>query len=167
MMKANISLELTKEDLEYEVQNLISEIAKNEIKNIVRSKADQMIEEELKDKISPIVEAYLENAKIKYDSRDRNIDTYISGIIKDYLDEKVYVYSKSSDKLSEVYKKSSDNSGKSTRASMWVTKKAIESVDTYFYEEIQNLVEEKVKQIAPTKEEIEEIIKREIKERFS
>lgn len=172
-LKANINLELSKEDLNYELQNLVSEIATEQIKKMVKKEAESMVKQEVKRIISPIVDSYLENALvgreyISYHSNDisrRNVDEYIKSIIVSYLDEPVYVYSKNSSELSKRYWKSSDNSDK-TRAERWVNEKAKEFIDNGLFKNIESEIEDIVKSLTPSEEEIQEIIKREVRAKF-
>jgi hypothetical protein len=173
MMKANINLEIYKEDLNCELENLVSEIASEQIKKLVKEKAEKLVEQEVKRIVSPIVDSYLEDAQvgreyISYHSNDvsrRNVDEYIKRIIKDYLDEPVYLYSKDSSELSKRYWKSSEKSGK-TRAERWVTEKARRFVDNELFVKIENTMDQVVKTLIPSEETINEIIKNEVKERF-
>ena len=173
-MKANITLELTKEDLSYELEKLISEIASEEIRNMVKEKVDLMVEQEIKRIIAPIVDSYLENAQVgrEYvpynDSTPtrRHVDDYIKKILMNYLDEPCYVYSRDSSELSKRYWKSSEGGERTTRAEHWIKDKVREYVDRELFQVIENKINETVKALIPSKEEIDEIIKREIKERL-
>lgn len=171
-MKANINLEIDKEDLNYELRNLVEEIAADEIEKLVKTHAEQMVKEEVKRIISPIVDSYLESADVgreySYHSdvvSRRNVDEYIKTIIIRYLDEPVYLYSRSSSKLSERYNKSSEKS-EATRSERWVNEKAREFVDKELFVKLENRIDEVVKSLVPSEEKINEIIKNELHEKF-
>ncbi|NYV64613.1 hypothetical protein HYI36_05045 [Bacillus sp. Gen3] len=173
-MKANVNLEISKEDLNDELRHLISEIASDEIRRMVREESDQMIKEEIKRIVSPIVDSYLESAQvgrenISYHSNDisrRHVDEYIKRLIVSYLDEPVYLYSRDSSELSKRYWKASDKNDK-TRAERWVNEKARSFVDNELFRKIEIRIEEVVKSLIPSEEEIHEIIKREVVAKFS
>ncbi|PAD84975.1 hypothetical protein CHH57_02025 [Niallia circulans] len=171
-MKANINLEIDKEDLNYELRSLVEEIAADEIRKLVKAHAEQMVKEEVKKIIAPIVDSFLETAEVgreySYHSNAvsrRNVDEYVKTIIIRYLDEPVYLYSRSSSKLSERYNKSSEKS-EATRSERWVNEKAREFVDKELFVKLEKRIEEVVKSLVPSEELINEIIKKEIQMRF-
>lgn len=172
-MKANINLEISKEDLNYELENLVAEIASEQIEKMVREKAESMVEQEVKRIIAPIVDSYLQTVIVgeEYQSHHSNkpprtnVDTYIQRTLQKYLDEPCYRYSKSSSELSERYKPSSGD--KTTRAEYWIMDKVREYADNELFQKIDKRVEETVKSVIPNEQEIQEIIKREIQEKFN
>jgi hypothetical protein len=174
-MKANISLEIRKEDLNYELQELISEIASGEIERMVREQAQKMVEEEVKRIISPIVDSYLKTVIVgeEYQSYHSNkpprmeVDKYIKRVLQSYLDEPCYHYSKTSSKLFERYMPSSSGGDRTTRAEHWILDKTREYADKELFLKIENEVEETVKSVIPNEEQIQEIIKREIQAKFN
>lgn len=172
-MKANINLEIGKEDLNYELSNLVSEIASEEIEKMVKAKAAALVEQEIKRIIAPIVDSYLENALVGrsygYHSSDpsrRPVDDYIKSILIKYLDEPCYLYSKTSSKLSERYRPSSSGGTSTTRAEYWIQDKTRRFVDEELFVKMENKIKETVSAVTPSEDEIQEIIKREIKEKF-
>jgi hypothetical protein len=174
-MKANITLEIRKEDLEYELRDLISEIASEEIKVMVRKQAQEMVREEVKKIISPIVDSYLQTAIVgeEYWSHHSNkpprmeVDKYIKRTLQDYLDEPCYRYSKTSTKLSEKYMPSSSGGDRTTRAEHWILDKVREYADKELFLKIENKVTETVKSVIPNDDDIQEIIKRQIQAKFN
>jgi hypothetical protein len=173
-MKANITLEIRKEDLEYELQELISEIASEEIKAMVRKQAQEMVREEVKKIISPIVDSYLQTAIVgeEYSHHSNKpprmeVDKYIKRTLQDYLDEPCYKFSRDSSKLSEKYRPSSSGGDRTTRAEHWIMDKTRAYVDKELFIKIESRIEETVKSIIPKEEQIQEIIKREIQAKFN
>ncbi|MEK5524112.1 hypothetical protein [Heyndrickxia sp. FSL W8-0423] len=174
-MKANISLEIGKEDLEYELQNLVSQIASEEIERMVKQQAQEMVKEEVKKIISPIVDDYLKTVIVgeEYQSYHSSkpprleVDKYIKRVLQDYLDEPCYKFSRDSSKLSEKYRPSSSGGDRTTRAEHWINDKVKQYVDKELFQKIENRIEETVKAVTPNEEEIQEIIKREIQAKFN
>jgi len=173
-MKANINLELDKEDLTYELSNLVSEIATKDITRLVKEKAEKMIEQEIERIISPIVDNYLQNALIgrehlSYHDNSSihrtDVNKYIERTLQRYLDEPSYRFSNTSSEMSKRYMKSSDK-GSKTRAELWVNEKVIKCVDEVLFKKMEDKIEATISEIVPTEEMIEEIIKREIKNKF-
>lgn len=169
-MKANVNLEIDKEDLNYELKELIAEIASNEITRMVRETAQKLVEDEVKRIIAPIVDKYLENALVgrNYNYHERNIserpvDDYIAIVMRKYLDEPVYHYSKTSNELSKKYMPSSSGGEKKTRAEQWVTEKAQQYVDKELFPILEQHLNEIASSIIPSDERIQEIIKAEMK----
>lgn len=133
---------------------------------MVKETAQKLVKEEVKRIVAPIVDSYLETAQVgrehisyhdKGPSR-RDADKYIRSVIMSYLDEPVYLYSKTSEKLSERYAISS-SSGNKTRAELWVIEKAKSILEAEVFEKI-NLI---AKRVLPNEERIQEIIKAELK----
>lgn len=172
-MKANISLEISKEDLNHELENLISEIASEQVEKLVKEKAESMIEQEVKRIIAPIVDSYLQTVIVGEEYRSyhsdkpprTDVDTYIKRTLQKYLDEPCYRYSESSNTLSGRYMPSSGD--RTTRAEYWIMDKVKEYADTELFQKIDNRIEETVKSVIPNEEEIQEIIKREIQAKFN
>ncbi|MDY0394757.1 hypothetical protein ACFSMW_06765 [Virgibacillus halophilus] len=174
-MKANIALEINKNDLNYELEKLVTRIASEEIEIMVREQAQQMVKEEVKKIISPIVDSYLNNAVVgeEYQSYHSSkpprseVDKYIKRVLQDYLDEPCYEFSKSSSKLSEKYRPSASGGTRTTRAEHWIADKARKYVDEELFKKMEMKIEETVKLVTPNEEEVQEIIKREIREKFN
>lgn len=172
-MKANINLEIGKEDLNYELENLVSQIASEQIEKLVKEKAESMVEQEVKRIIAPIVDSYLQTIivgeeHLSYHStkpRRTDVDTYIKRTLQKYLDEPCYKYSKTSNTLSGRYMPSSGD--KTTRAEHWIMDKVREYADNELFQKIDKRVEETVKSVIPNDEEIQAIIKREIQAKFN
>ena len=169
-MKATVNLEIDKEDLNYELKELIAEIASSEVTRLVRETAQKMVEEEVKKIVGPIVDKYLETALVgrEFNYHEKNIskrpvDEYIQCVINKYLSEPVYHYSKTSNDLSKKYMPSSSGGEKKTRAEQWVTEKAQQYVDNELFAILEAKLNEVAKHIIPSEERIQEIIKAEMK----
>jgi hypothetical protein len=172
-MKANITLELSKDDLNYELENLISEIASDQINSMVRKTAEELVRKEVQRIIAPIVDNYLETALVgrEYEYHGshitrRPVDEFIKRVIIDYLDEPCYVYDDKSSKLHEKYNTSSHGGSKTTRAELWVIEKARKYTKEELFGELDKNIENKLKTLLPTKDEINEIIKSRLAEKF-
>jgi hypothetical protein len=174
-MKANISLEISKEDLNYELENLVSEIASEHIGKLVKDKAESMVEHEVKRIIAPIVDSYLKTVIVGEEHRSyhsdkpprTDVDTYIKRTLQKYLDEPCYHYSKTASKLSEKYRPSSSGGTNTTRAEYWIMDKVREYADKELFQKIDARIAETVTAILPSEDEIQKIIRREIQEKFN
>ena len=170
-MKGNIQLEISTDELRYELQSFIEKIAKGEVTRLVAETAKSLVEVEVKKIIAPIVDKHLETALVGRDYEyhewgqitKRPIDDFIVTVLKKYLDEPVYHYSKNSNELSKKYMPSSRGGEKKTRAEQWVTSKAQEYVDTQLFPEMEQEMNEIIAKIVPNKDQIQEIIKAEIR----
>jgi hypothetical protein len=172
-MKANINLELSKDDLNCELENLVAEIAAEQIKKMVKDTAKELVEKEVKRIVSPIVDSYLQAAIVgrEYECNSNHIpkcevDKYIKRTLQNYLDEPCYLYSKSSSNLSKRYKSSSSGGEKTTRAEHWIRDKVREYADTEIFFKIEKSIQVSINKIAPSKEELNEIIKKEISKKL-
>lgn len=173
-MKANITLEIDKEDLNYELEKLVSNIASEQIEKLVKEKAAEMVEQEVKRIIAPIVDSYLQTVVVgeEYKSYHSNkpprtdVDTYIKRTLQNYLDEPCYRYSKTASKMSEKYMPSSSRGDQTTRAEYWIMDKVREYADSELFQKIDVKITETIKAIVPSQDEIQEIIKREIQAKF-
>ncbi|GGJ48883.1 hypothetical protein [Virgibacillus salexigens] len=174
-MKANINLEINKEDLNYELECLVSEVASEQVEKMVREQATEMVREEVEKIISPIVDSYLKTAivgeeykSIHSDKPPRTeVDRYIKRTLQNYLDEPCFVFAKNSNKLSEKYMKSGSGGTKTTRAEHWIIDKTREYADKELFSKIDSQIEETIKSVIPTGEQIQEIIKQEIQNKFN
>lgn len=174
-MKANINLELSKSDLNYELECLVSEIASEQVNKLVKEKAEELVENEVKRIIEPIVDSYLrtvvvgEEYRSMYDDKPprSDVDKYIKRILQNYLDEPCFVFSKTSSKLGERYMPSSSGGSKTTGAEYWIIDKVREYTNTELFEKIEDAIDNKIKQIVPSEDQIQEIIKNEIKAKLN
>lgn len=173
-MEANINLKIDKDDLSYELKELVSEIASEEIRRMVKAVAEKMVRDEVQKVIQPIVDSYLETAQVgrehisyhdKGPSRGE-VDKYIKRIIQDYLDEPAYLYSETSEKLSHKYAISSGH-GNKTRAEMWVIDKSRKYVETELFGKMEESLQLIAKKILPSEEKINEIIQNRVIEIFA
>ncbi|EQB35027.1 hypothetical protein M948_18145 [Virgibacillus sp. CM-4] len=173
-MKANINLEINKEDLNYELECLVSEVASDQVEKMVREQATEMVREEVEKIISPIVDSYLKTAIVGEEYKSfhsdkpprTEVDQYIKRTLQNYLDEPCFVFDKNSNKLSKKYMKSSDGD-RTTRAEHWIMDKAREYADKELFSKIDSQIEETIKSVIPTGEQIQEIIKQEIQNKFN
>lgn len=175
-MKANVTLEIDKEDLNYELRELVRELAGEEVRRMVKAQAQSMVEEEVKRIVAPIVDEYLRDAEVGREHisyhdkgpRRGNVDAFIKRIIKDYLDEPVYVYSKLSEKISERYHITSSKSmSDKTRAELWVIQKSIEFVDKNVFPALEERIKKVAEVIVPSEEKIQELIRAEVLKKFT
>ncbi|MCC2250056.1 hypothetical protein JUJ52_08760 [Virgibacillus sp. AGTR] len=174
-MKANINLEINKEDLNYELECLVSKVASEQVKKMVREQATDMVREEVEKIIAPIVDSYLKTAivgeeykPIHSDKPPRTeVDKYIKRTLQNYLDEPCFRYSNTASKLGEKYMPSSSGGTKTTRAEYWIMDKAREYADKELFSKIDSQIEETIKSVIPTGEQIQEMIKQEIQNKFN
>jgi hypothetical protein len=175
-MKANISMEIYKEDLEHELQEVIRQIAGKEIKEMVKVFAEQMVKEAVGEIVKPIVDEYLEQALVGREHvshhekgpRRQPVDGYIKRIITDYLDEPVYRYSEKDNTISGKYARSSSvGSGEKTRAEMWIIEKTRKFADTELFGQIDIKLQDVASKIIPSEEKLQLMIREEVKARFS
>ncbi|MNW51987.1 hypothetical protein D3C74_294880 [compost metagenome] len=173
-MEANITMKLDKEDLSYELRELVEQLATDEIERMVKAEAEQMVKEEVRRIVAPIVDSYLDKAKVGSEIRSahdrgpfRNeADVFIKRIIQAYLDEEVYLYAKDSEKLSEKYAISSGY-GNKTRAELWVIEKARNYADTELLGKMNEHIDQTLKEIMPSKEQIQAMINEAVKNKFN
>lgn len=175
-MKANINLEIDKEDLNEELRDLVKRIAASEIKEMVKSTAEQMVKEAVSEIVKPIVDEYLEQALVgrlhishhEKGPNRRPVDDYIKWIITAYLDEPVYRYSDRDNTISGKFARSSSvSSGEKTRAEMWIIEKARKFADTELFAPLELKLQDVANKIIPSEEKLQEIIKAEVKTLFS
>lgn len=174
-MKANINLKINKEDLNYELECLVSKVASEQVKKMVREQATEMVREEVEKIIAPIVDSYLKTAivgeeykSIHSDKPPRTeVDKYIKRTLQNYLDEPCFRYSNTASKLGEKYMPSSSGGTKTTRAEYWIMDKAREYADKELFSKIDSQIEETIKSVIPTGEQIQEMIKQEIQNKFN
>jgi hypothetical protein len=173
-MEANITMKLDKEDLSYELKELVERLAAEEIQRMVRTEVEQMVKEEARRIVAPIVDSYLEKAMVGSECRsahDRGpfrseADVFIKRIIQSYLDEPTYLYSETSNKLSEKYAISSGH-GNKTRAEMWVIEKARKFAETELLGKMNDHIDITLKEIMPSEEHIQSMIKEAVKNKFN
>jgi hypothetical protein len=171
-MKANINIEIGQSIIIEELREVIQELVEEEIKNMVKTQAQKMVEESVKNIITPIVNDYLKTAIIgrdyvdRWEVRKKEVDKYIKDVLINYLNEPCYQYNKSTNKLSEKYKPSSQNGDKRTRAEHWVTDIAIKVADEELWQKIERTIQFSINAITPSEEELKNILRKEIQERI-
>jgi hypothetical protein len=143
-----------------------SEISLNsfeEITKLANSIASDLVRKEVNKILEPLVIHVLTEEKFQFQHRyfagERKIDDKLKYLIKEYLDEPVYLYSKDSSKPSKRYHRGSSNSYPSRLESFLSF-----SIERYVDEHIMKKTDSLVSEYIQDKSELEEIAKTKMKE---
>ncbi len=118
-MKANVQLEIDKDDLSYELKELISELATPEIKKMIKEIALPLVKKEVDKILEPLVVSTLSSEQLLFGSLDyysgydkslSTLDNRVKAFMLGFLNKTVYKYNDSSRKPSEKYMTSSSDS---------------------------------------------------------
>lgn len=161
-MKAKVELEISKEDLEYELKELVSETAKPDIKKMIKTHAQPLIEAEVDKVLLPMVASVLTNEDLTFNygyhdyPNDDKLKNRVESFTKQFLNKSVYLYSKTSTKPSDRYK--SSNHGNTLIHSI-----VFDCIKEYIDEEFKPQVSEMVKTFMTNKKEMEILFKEQAK----
>lgn len=162
-MNAKIELEITKEDLNYELESLIEQTCKAEITKLINEKAKEMVGAEIDKILQPLVLSVLTENKFEFESgyngyiHKATLDDKLKSLVVKYLDRPTYAYSQTSQKPSERYKPS--DSGKPLLNRL-VDDRIIAYIDDQFIPKIKPIVDSFLNE----KNELEEVLKNKTRE---
>jgi len=170
-MEAKVELKIDKEDLSYELKELVSEIATPTIKKMLVQEALPMVKNEIDKILEPLVISTLKDEQLMfgnldyyggYDPKLSNLDKRVGAFIKGFLNKTVYKYNDTSREPSKRYMTSSSNSDDTLISC--IVKDAIKE---FISNEFKPMVVEMVKDFVTNKEEMEKIYKNEAKKLLS
>lgn len=163
-MKAKVELEIDKEDLLYELKELVSEKASPELKKMIKSHALPLITAEVDKVLLPVVASVLTNEDLSFNYGYHNypnndkLKNRVEAFTKSFLNKSVYDYNRDSKKPSERYAVSSSDSNDTL-----ITCIVKDSIREYINEEFKPIVSEMIKTFISNKAEMEELYKEEAK----
>lgn len=160
-MKAEIKLEIGKEDLIYELKELVRELAETEIKKMIREQANEMVKEEIDKILHPLVLKVLTEEKFDFNSgyhsytHKASLDEKLKNMTIAYLNRPSYLYSRDKRKPSERYSESSSGGEKTALINHIVSDEIRLFVDTEFVPKVKEMIEA----LVTDKKKIEEALK--------
>lgn len=160
-MKAEIKLDIDKEDLSYELKELVRELAEGEIKKMIKELANEMVKQEIDKILQPLVLKVLTEDKFEFNSgyhsytHQATLDEKLKNMTIAYLNRPSYLYSKDKRKPSERYSASSSG-GESTALINHIVSDEIRLfVDTEFVPKVKEMIES----LVTDKKKIEDALK--------
>jgi hypothetical protein len=160
-MKAKVELEIEKEDLAYELNELVKQLSESEIRKMIKEQAREMVKVEVEKIVGPLVEKYLKEEKFEHGNNSWNANSSIEDRVKNsvigYLNEPVYLYSKDNKEPSKRYVRSSSND--KSRITRIVEDQIMFYVDETFTEKVKEIVSS----LNSEKSKAEEIMRDQIK----
>lgn len=172
-MKAEIKLEIQKEDILEELSGLVRELAESEITKMIREQAKKMVQKEIDKILHPLVLSVLTDGKFDFNSGYRDyknkysLDEKLKSITISYLNQPSYLYSKDKRIPSERYMKSSTGGEDTSLINHIVSDEIRLFVDTEFAPKVKQMVElfvtDKEKIEATLKEQTRQMVLERIK----
>lgn len=164
-MKAEIKLEIEKEDLNQELKNLVKKTAQDELKKMINEQAKEMVKEEINKILHPLVLQQLTEGEFYFNDsylygNTQTIDDKIKGMVTKYLNTSNYLYSKSGKTPSEKYMPSSSGGEKTSLISHIVSDSVRDYVDTEFAPKVREMINE----IVQDKDKLQAVLKEQAKE---
>jgi hypothetical protein len=164
-----MKVELTDEQLDYAVQRIVDEEMPEAVREIVRKRADVIIKERIDVRLGAVVDDLLANEQFVYGRAQggRSLDDLIRGVVKTYLDERVYLYSATDDRPSVRFAKASyDQHAGPTRLEEFVRF----TVERFCDDHLANKMESTVKTFVEQRGGIEQVAREQmaqlLKEKF-
>lgn len=161
-MNAKVELEISKNELSDELENLVREIAEQEIIKLVNKKANELVKNEIDKILQPLVLSVLTENKFDFETGyhsyldKRKLDDKLKSMVVSYLDNPNYLYSRTSVKPSERYK---PGQGKPLLNHL-VEDRIVAYIDEEFIPKIKPIVDNFLNE----KKELEEFLKNKTKE---
>jgi hypothetical protein len=166
------TIEFTDSEILYELREVIKELFENKIESLIDDKANKIIEEEVENKLHPIIEKSLNNEKFIEHHGWRNdytgektIDEIVKQVVSNYLNDRVYLYSRTSDTPSERYAKtSSSNTDNPTRLEMFLIYCIERYIDKNIADKMENITKSFIEQrgdiLKVAKEQMQELLRK-------
>lgn len=104
-----VNIELTDDQIRDAVRTIIDEELPEAVRDEVRQRADTIIKERVSDRIGVVIDELMANEQFVYGRAQggRSLDDLIRGVVKTYLDERVYLYTATDDRPSVRFAKAS------------------------------------------------------------
>lgn len=104
-----MKIELTDEQLNSAVRTIVDEEMPEAVREIVRRRADSIIKERVDARLGTVVDDMMASEQFVYGRAQggRSLDDLVRGVVKTYLDERVYLYSTNDDRPSVRFAKAS------------------------------------------------------------
>ena len=166
-MKAKVELEIDKDDLSYELKELIAELATPEIKKMITSIALPLVKKEVDKILEPLVISTLSEEKLLfgtldyyggYDKHLSMLDNRVNAFMKGFLNKTVYKYNENSRKPSEKYMSSSSNNDDTL-----ITCIVKDAIREFLNSEFKLIITEMIKTFISDKEKMKEVYIQETK----
>lgn len=119
---SDIKIEVTEDQIRDAVRVVVDEEMPEAVRDEVRKHGDSLIRERVDERIGAVVDEMLRNEKFvvsRWDGK-ATLEESIKGAVRSYLDERVYLYSKTSDLPSVRFARSSSYSSEPTRLEAFV-----------------------------------------------
>jgi hypothetical protein len=102
-------VELTDEQLSSAVRTIVDEEMPEAVREIVRKRANDIIKERVDVRLGAVIDEMMASEQFVYGRAQggRSLDDLVRGVVKTYLDERVYLYSKTDDRPSVRFAKAS------------------------------------------------------------
>jgi hypothetical protein len=173
-MKADLRISVPSSDIKECIKEVVEEIAERNILSEVKSVTKKQTEEKLKELLEPTIIERINKVLVgrEYPSRYGNgfykdeVEKVVGVAIKRYLDESVYHYSKTSNELSRKYMPSSSGGSDKTRAEWWILNMIEKNMEEVVFEYLDKKINKMITEMVPSKEEIENAIKKEIESKL-
>jgi len=165
-MKADIKLEIEKEDLNQELKSIVKKLVSEELKTMIKEQASKMIKDEINKILHPLViqqltEGHFDFNNSYYSMADnkRTIDDKVKSMVVKYLNTPNYLYSKTAKFPSERYMVSS-SIGNQPLICHIISDSINDYVDTEFAPKVREMITE----IIQDKDKLQSILKEQAKE---
>lgn len=164
-MRGKVELEITAEDLQHQLRELVKETAGEEMTKMIRQTAEELVRKEIEKILEPLVLEVLTNEE--FDFRDSycgykskvELDDRIKSYVIGFLDQPCFEYSKSSSKPSERLHPSSQQDACSRLEYFLVF-----AIERYFDKHINEKMNVLVQKYLVDKGALQEIAKGQMKE---
>lgn len=164
-----MKIELTDEQLYSAVRTVVDEEMPEAVRDEVRKRADTIIKERVSDRIGAVIDEMMASEQFVYGRAQggRSLDDLVRGVVKTYLDERVYLYTATDDRPSVRFAKASyDQHSGPTRLEEFVRF----VVERFFDEHLANKMESTVRSFVEQRGGIEEVAREQmaklLKEKF-
>jgi hypothetical protein len=113
-----MNVNLSEDEIRDAVRAVVDEEMPDAVRVAVLSHAGTLIKDAVAARIGPVIDEMLSNEQFvtgRYDDVKTPLDRLVKGAVSKYLDERVFLYSKTDDRPSVRFSASAGNSGQPTR----------------------------------------------------
>jgi hypothetical protein len=139
-----MKVELTDEQIREAVRSVVDEEMPEAVRDAVQAHANTVIKERVDERIGIVVDDMLRNEQFvvaRWNGKG-NLDEMLKGAVRSYLDERVYLYSKTSDLPSVRFARSSSYSSEPTRLEAFMRYTVEKFCDEHLAEKMAGTVDE-------------------------
>ena len=138
-----MKIEISQGAINEAVRAIVDEDLPGAVRGAIETEAQLLIDSKVRERIGPVIDAALASGQFvtgRYTDSTTPLDVLVKSVVVRYLDERVYLYAKTSDKPSIRLARSTPNSSEPTRLEAFLRFTVERFCDEYLIQKLESTV---------------------------